>query len=315
MENRYNQPIMPVCIEEDEIDLKELFATIWRYKFFILIFTAVVGAITFIYVMAKPNEYKVFTKLAPMEHSKGINLGGLGALAGLAGISLPSQGNSGDLAPDVAYGLLIDDYEFMKQFIKKRGFDKLMYDEKLQKDYVFAFNNRYFYELIYSHKQNKKTDFYSDVYLPFKKRFEISTDKKTGLIEISYIHPSRKFAYKVLNAFLEDGTKYLVAKNLKDINSQITKYQKELANTNNLELKAELAKIISSLIKQKVFINTGKYYKVKVIIDPYIPDIKAKVKPKRGLILIVALITSLILSIFIVFLIEFIKSDKKDAND
>jgi uncharacterized protein involved in exopolysaccharide biosynthesis len=46
-----------------------------------------------------------------------------------------------------------------------------------------------------------------------------------------------------------------------------------------------------------------------VIVDPYVPDIKDKVGPKRSLIVVVAFITSFILAIFLVFLIEFIRGE------
>jgi hypothetical protein len=55
-----------------------------------------------------------------------------------------------------------------------------------------------------------------------------------------------------------------------------------LKKTNNIELKSKLAKLISSLIIQKVYINSCKYYKVKVITDPYIPKIKQN--QKEGLL-------------------------------
>ena len=300
----------PVYIEEDEIDLRELFVTIWKHKLFLIIFVFIVTSLSIIYALSKPNEYKVKTLLAPQEQQKSVSLGGLGALASMAGISI---GGSSGVTPDVAFQTLLDDYQFMKNFIIKNGYDKLILSGKLQKDYVFAFNYKGVYEMFHSDKKPQKIDFYSNIYKPFVKRFSITTDKKTGLITVSFIHPSRYFAYNVLNKFLEDATKYLVNKNLQDINAQIAKYQKELSRTNNLELKAELAKLVSSLIKQKVYINTSKYYKVKVITDPYIPDIKDKAKPKRALIVIVAFITSIILGIFIIFFIEFIRG--KDENN
>ncbi|MEO1923498.1 MAG: Wzz/FepE/Etk N-terminal domain-containing protein [Nautiliaceae bacterium] len=306
-QNYINQP---VCIEEDEIDLRELFATIWKHRFFVAAFVFVVTALTVVYVLSKPNEYKIYTKLAPQEQQKSISLGGLGALASMAGVNI---GGGSGITPDVAFQSLLDDYAFMKNFIQKRGYDKLLLSGKLEKDYVFAFGYRGIYELLHKKNEDKKEiDFYLNIYKPFVKRFSISTDKKTGIIEVSFIHPSRYFAYDVLNAFLEDATKFLIQKNLKDINSQIAKYESELAKTNNLELKAELAKLISSLIKQKVYINSSKYYKVKVVTDPYIPDVKDKAKPKRGLIVIVAFITSFILAVFLVFFIEFIKSSKEE---
>ncbi len=315
MENRnYQYGInQPICIEEDEIDLRELFATIWKHKIFLFVFVFIVTSLTIIYVLSVPNQYRVYTKLAPQEQSKSVSLGGLGALASMAGISV---GGSTGVTPDVAFKNLLQDYAFMKNFIKKHHYDKILTSGELEKDYVFAFNFKGLYEFFHSKsKENKKIDFYLNIYKPFVKNFSVDTDKKTGLITVSYISPSRKFAYDVLNNFLADATQYLVNRNLKDINGKIAKYEKELKKTNNLELKAELAKLISSLIKQKVYINASKYYKVKVIVDPYIPDVKDKAKPKRGLIVIVVFITSFILGIFLIFLIEFIKGTKDEKDN
>jgi len=310
MQQNINQP---VCIEEDEIDLRELFATIWKYKIFIAVFVFIVTSLTIVYVLSKPNEYKVYTVLAPQEQSKSINLGGLGALASMAGVNI---GGGSGVTPDVAFQELLNDYAFMKEFIIKRGLDKKLKSYELEKDYVFAFNYDGIYKFLKGDNKNKgdKTNIF-DIYKQIKNSFSISSDKKTGLITVSFIHPSRHFAYDILVAFLEDGTKFLVNKNLQDINAQIKKYQKELENTNNIELKSELAKLISSLIKQKVYINSSKYYKVKVVTDPYIPDVKDKAKPKRGLIVIVAFVTSLILAIFLVFFIEFIKNSKEEGEN
>jgi LPS O-antigen subunit length determinant protein (WzzB/FepE family) len=301
-----NQPI----VEEDEIDLRELFATIWKHKVFIAIFVFIATSLAIIYALSKPNEYKISTILAPQEASKSVSLGGLASLAGMAGINI---GGSSGVTPDVAFEELINNYTFMKEFIIKRKIDKKLLDSNLQKDYIFALNYDGVYKYLHSNKKSdKEINFYSNIYKPLVDNLNISTDKKTGLINVSFTHPNRKFAYYVLNSFLEDGTKFLINKNLQDINLQINKYQKELAKTNNIELKSELAKLVSSLIKQKVYINSSKYYKVKVVTDPYIPDVKDKAKPKRGLIIIVAFITSFILAIFLVFFIEFIKGTKEE---
>ena len=296
-------------IEEDEIDLRELFATIWRYKFFIVFFVFIVTSLSIVYVLSKPNVYKVQTILAPKEDSKTPNLGGLGALASMAGVSI---GGGSGVTPEIAFKELLNNYIFMKDFIQKRGFDKKLLSGELERDYVFAFNYDEIYKFLKAKEENKEKeiDFFVDIHKPFVENFSINSDKKTGLINISYSHPNRFFAYEVLVAFLEDGTKFLIDKNLQDINSQIKKYQEELKNTNNLELKAELAKLISNLIKQKVFINSSKYYKVKVVTDPYIPEVKDKAGPKRALIVVVSFVTSFILAIFLVFFIEFIRSSK-----
>ena len=313
MQNSINQP---VCIEEDEIDLRELFSTIWKHKIFIAIFVFIVTSLAIVYALSKPNEYKIYTLLAPQEQSKGMNLGGLGALASMAGVNIGGGGSG--VTPDQAFQTLLNDYPFMKNFITKNGIDKKLLDGDLEKDYIFAMNNDAVYKFFHNkdseENEDKKPISFFNIYKTLKGSFLISTDKKTGLITISFTSPSREFALKSLNQFLEDATKFLVDKNLKDLDSQIDKYQNELMKTDNLELKTELAKLISGLIKQKVYINTSKYYKVKVITDPYIPDVKDKAKPKRALIVIVAFITSFILAIFLVFFIEFVRGSKEESN-
>jgi len=306
--NNMNINQQPVCVEDDEIDLRELFATIWKHKIFIAVFVFIVTSLAIIDALDKPNEYKIDTILAPQEQSKTPNLGGLGALASMAGVNI---GGGSGITPDIAFQNVLNNYMFMKEFIKKRGIAKKLLSGELQKDYVFALNYDGVYKFFNGNKKDeqKKVDMFS-MYKQIKGSFSIKKDK-TGLITISFMSPSRKFAYYVLTSFLEDATKFLVNRNLQDINSQIDKYQKELQRTDNIELKSELAKLISNLIKQKVYINSSKYYKVKVITDPYIPDVKDKAKPKRGLIVIVAFITSFILAIFLVFFIEFIRGEKE----
>ena len=104
-----------VCIEEDEIDLRELFATILKHKVFIAIFVFIVTTLSIIYALSKPNEYKVYTLLAPQEQSKS-SLGGLGALASMAGVNI---GGGSGVTPDQAFQTLLDDYPFMKNFMQK----------------------------------------------------------------------------------------------------------------------------------------------------------------------------------------------------
>jgi uncharacterized protein involved in exopolysaccharide biosynthesis len=298
-----------VCIEEDEIDLRELFATIWKHKVFIAIFVFIVTTLSIIYALSKPNEYKVYTLLAPQEQSKGMNLGGLGALASMAGVNI---GGGSGVTPDQAFQTLLDDYPFMKNFMQKYKITQKLLSGELEKGYIFAMNNDSVYRFFHSKSDTdtKEISFFN-IYKGFVKSFSISTDKKTGLITISFTGPNREFNYFVLNKFLEEATKFLIERNLKDLDSQIDKYQTELIRTDNIELKRELAKLISNLIKQRVYINSSKYYKVKVITDPFIPDAKDKVKPKRALIVIVAFITSFILAIFLVFFIEFIRESKE----
>jgi len=93
--------------KEDEIDLRELFGTIWRHKWFIFWFTFVLTLIVVVIAYRMPKYYKTTTVIEVKAKSGskqgglslGSALGGAGALLGLAGLG----GNSGgDAALDAA---------------------------------------------------------------------------------------------------------------------------------------------------------------------------------------------------------------------
>lgn len=84
---------------DNEIDLRELFATIWRHRRFIILFTFFISLLVVVIVYRMPKYYKTTTviEVKPKSDSKqgGLSLGGLGsagALLGLAGLG--GAGNS-----------------------------------------------------------------------------------------------------------------------------------------------------------------------------------------------------------------------------
>jgi LPS O-antigen subunit length determinant protein (WzzB/FepE family) len=145
--NGQNYNNQPICIEEDGIDLRELFATIWKHKIFILFFVFIVTSLAIVFALSKPNEYKVSITLAPQEQSKGLNLGGLGALASMAGVNV---GGGSGITPDIAFQTVLGNYKFMTNFIQKHNIDKILLNNELEKDYIFAMNNNSVYKYFHN---------------------------------------------------------------------------------------------------------------------------------------------------------------------
>lgn len=83
---------------EDEIDLRELFATIWRYKRFIFLFTFLVTLVVVLIVYRMPKYYQTTTlievKPRPGDKVGSPSLGNLGTLAGLVGINVGTTNSS-----------------------------------------------------------------------------------------------------------------------------------------------------------------------------------------------------------------------------
>jgi uncharacterized protein involved in exopolysaccharide biosynthesis len=83
--------------QDDETDLRELFAVIWQGKWLIIAITAVFAIGSVIFAINQPNIYKSEALLAPADTEQ--SGGGLGALAGqfgglasMAGINLGGGG-------------------------------------------------------------------------------------------------------------------------------------------------------------------------------------------------------------------------------
>ena len=297
-------------IEEDEIDLRELFNTILKGKKIIFFITILVVSLSFIYVLKLPNIYKSEAILIPTESKSG-SLGGLGGLAAMAGISV---GGSGSMTPDVAFNSLLNNYEFMKKFIIKNKIVEHYNSIDLDKNYVFALGYRGIYDFFKDDKQKdiKKDDIDAEIFDTIKliqSNISISSDKKTALISVSYSDADRIYPPFIIEAFLKDASDYLVKNNLYIINTKLGYFKKELQEAESFELRQSISGIISSIIEKKIMTQSKTYYQCDILTKPSQSYIKAKTKPKRALILVVSFITSIILSIFLIFLLEFIKKE------
>jgi uncharacterized protein involved in exopolysaccharide biosynthesis len=303
------------CIEEDEIDLRELWQTILRGWKTIALITVVVVSMTLIYALKLPNVYKSEAILIPTEKSSG-GLGGLGGLAAMAGVSI---GGGGSMTPDVAFNTLLNDYDFMKNFVIKNKILEYYNDENIDKNYVFALGFRGIYDLFKSSPKEDEgeKDVEGDIYnivKQIKGNFSISSDKKTALITVSYSDNDRNFPPKMVNAFLRDASDYLVANNLRIIDNKLNYFSKEMQRADGFELRQSLSSMISNILQEKVMMKSKVYYQCDVLTTPTPSYIRDKTKPKRGLIMVVSFITSIILGIFLVFFLEFIKGSKEEEQ-
>ena len=88
-----NQPPEQTYRPDDEIDLRELFATLWRGKWIIVLITVIFAAVGVLYALSKPNIYQASILLAPSQDEGDPHISGqLGGLASLAGINIGGGG-------------------------------------------------------------------------------------------------------------------------------------------------------------------------------------------------------------------------------
>jgi len=296
--------------DEDEIDLKELFLTIWKHKIKIILFSFVITIFSILFAMSKPNSYISSTTLIPQGQAKQ-SLGGLGALAGIAGIDI---GGGSQIDIGTSLQTILNDFTFQDKIITKYNLiNKLKIDIN---HLVFPFNNDTFYNLLNKKDTStKKIDINElkyNAFIKIKSIIKITTDKKSGIIKISSEHPDRFLAKELVQIYLIELTSQLRTIEMSNVNKKLEYYNNELSRTQDINIKEQLSKIISGLVQKKVLSKANTFYNVTQFTLPQVAYIKDKSKPKRALIVIVSFITSIIMGIFLVFLLEFIRREKPE---
>ena len=121
------------------------------------------------------------------------------------------------------------------------------------------------------------------------------------MITLSAEYTDRFFAKELDDIYLEELISKIKLQDMKEIDKQIDYYKKELSTTYDISLKEQLSKSLSALMQKRVFSLANDYYFVSKLTDSRVAYIKEKSKPKRALVLVVSLVTSLILGIFMAF--------------
>jgi uncharacterized protein involved in exopolysaccharide biosynthesis len=309
----------PSIVQADEIDLRELAQTIGKYKFKLIGFTLVVTAMSMIWTLSKPNIYKSQAILVPQEQSKSVSLGGLSALAGMAGVDL---GGSSGMTPDQAYQFYLDDYVWMREFLIQTKLLDRINAVDADKNYHFALGINNVYQMMKSSPKKKligttpeeQEKILFETYQMFKTKLVISSDKKSSLITIACSDPDGKLARDIVTLFLERASTSLRESELSDMDKKIGFYTNELRLNDDVSLKTQLSSLMSALIQKRVLAQASDLYNVKLISKPSVAYVGDKEGPKRGLIVEVAFVTSLILGIFGIFFWEFIRTEKEDNS-
>jgi len=302
----------PEYFHEDEIDLRELWATVMRYKKHIIAFTAVVTFAALVYALSIPNSYKSYTLLSPQEQSGQSVGGGLAALAGMAGVSL----GGGTVDAGTSLQAILKDYSFNKTVIEKHGLMTKVSELSQRENMIFAFGFSGFYALLRGGEveyDSVDAQLY-DAYKQLKGILSLASDSKTGALTLSATTNDRSLAKELVDIYLIELTDYLKTREVEEISNKIKFYKQELAMTQDVELKMQIANLLSSLVQKRVLSNASQYYVINQLIPPTVAHIKDKVGPKRSLILVLSMILSLMIGVFGAFFKEFLAKNASSRN-
>ena len=305
------QPYYP----DDEIDLRELFTTLWRGKWIIILFILVFAAAGVIYALGKPNIYQSSALLAPAQDEGGAGgvSGQLGGLASLAGIRLGSGGsNQTVMAKEV-----LQSRAFLQDFIHRHNLAiPLMATTAWDMENEKWVINREVYSpqtnewLIDGEgKSRKPTDW--DMVKKLKAHVNVLENKDNGMITLSVKSQSPLAAKDWTEKLVQDINEYMREQDVEEAEARIGYLEEKLSETNIAGMQQVFYQLIESETRTVMLANAQNEYVFKTVDPAVVPQEKSE--PKRALIAIVATILGGMMGVFTVFVIAFIRSGKERA--
>lgn len=281
----------PSRIDEDEIDLRDIWRVLVKYKRMILSSIFIAALIATGISMTLPNIYRAEMLLAPVkdDNAKGggmsAALGGLGGFASLAGISLGGGGNTEE---NLA---VLKSREFLWKFVQENKLMPILFDEKWD-------DAQKKWKEIDPKKQPGQLD---AVRLINGGVLEVNSDKKTNLITISIDWKDPVLAAAWVDQLVTQLNQYLRAEAISRSENNLKYLNEELARTQIEEMRKALFDLIGQEQKKAMVAHAQREFAFRVLDPTVVPD--KKIKPKRAIIVLL----SAVLVGFIAMLIAFIK--------
>lgn len=302
---------------DDEIDLRQLFATLWTGKWLILAMTILFAAGGVAYALSKPNIYQSSVLLAPANEEGGI--GGissqLGGLASLAGINIGSEGsNQTAIAKEIIRSRafladFIDRHNLAVQLMAVRGWNMEKREWQYDREVYNPETEQWLPDK--GGESQKPTDW--DLVKAFKeKHLSVSENNETGLVTISVKSMSPVAAKQWAQWLVEDINEHMRREDVEEAEARINYLENKLADTNIAGMQQVFYQLIESETRTVMLANAQREYVFKTIDPPVAPQEKSE--PARALIAILAAFLGAMLGIFIVFIRAFFRTNQNDEQ-
>lgn len=303
--NYRDAQISPYQQTEDEIDLRELFAALWRGKWLVIATTVAFAISSVLFALSQPNIYKADTLLSSSETSSGglaKMAGELGGLAALAGVNLSGGASSeADLAVEVMKSrqfveMFIQKHDLLVPLMASKGWNlesnRLVLDEN-----VYDETNKVWLREPQGLRGSKPSA--QEAYEYFSKNvLSITKNKETGLYTLSVMHFSPNLAKQWVNWLVEDINKVMRDRAITETRQNLDYLRNQLEKTAVADMQSTFYRLIEEQTKSLMLAEVRKEFIFKVVDPAVVPEQKSK--PKRALICVLGTLLGAMLGIAIV---------------
>lgn len=309
MEEKYNN------IHVDEIDFQELFKVLFNGKSIIISVTSLMSIIGVLISLFLPNIYESKALLVPVNSSSSISgtLRNYSGLAGLAGISLPSdanQSNSVQAISKINSLSFFEDNIFPQIFLPNLMAVKSWNSERNLIEYddnIYIGSSKTW--IVSNSQSNKKQPSVQDGFEVFKKEhLMLNEDKKTGFVTLSIKHQSPYIAKQWVELIVKEINTFYRDKDKLESEKAVSYLNKQIALTNLSEIKVVISELLQEETQKLALIEANQSYVFDYIDPPSVME--KKIEPNRALICLLGFLVGLVISFLIVFAKHYHKEKK-----
>ena len=315
-------------LEEDEIDLKELFKTILDKKVFIVIFTLVITILAAIYAYNKTPIYEAKALVEIGEYKQNNPISGTGITKTsiddaailekkLTTLYVDMLKNIDDRTSEITSIALA---KGLKNFLEIKSEATSNEDAKNEILKVLTFVQVEHEKILDDAKKQRElelknidlqiSDIKSKSVALIDKKLEIGTKTLENLQEQLKLVDENLKKIDTLNPSLA-ALKLMEKKDITTAISELTVKNFELEEKKDELLTTSLYKLEENKKIVETILLPHNYKNTQIVGEIMTNDFPAK--PKKSLIVAVAFVTGFILSIFLVFVIQFIQGTKKES--
>lgn len=216
-----------------------------------------------------PRAYHAEVVVMPLDTRQmpeGISnlLGGLGAVASIAGLGAESQMRQEALE-------LLNSRGFAAHFITEHRLAGQLFPERLDSSQ-------------HSWKPGRAPTI-DDAVLRFQRRvFDVVEDHRTGIVRVSMTAANRYAVAQWANMFVADANKALRARVIDESQKNLEYLRRELERTREIGIQQAISKLSESQLNQIMLASVREDYAFKVLDPATVPDVDKPVRPNKPLI-------------------------------
>ncbi len=304
------------AIDDDEIDLRELFRALWAGKWVIGGTAFVATVIAVLVALMLPNIYRAEALLAPNDQERASGLSALadqyGGLASLAGINI-GGGSTNKTALSLQ---ILQSRKFIAEFIERRDilvpliaardWNSETGELTIDPDLYDTTAERWVRD---ARPPNTATPSSQEAYRVLSDILFVSEDKKTGFVTLAIEHYSPFIAKQWVDWLVEDINSTVLHQDVADAEQAIAYLNEQISATSLAGLQNVFFRLIEEQTKTVMLAKASPEFVLRTLDPAVAPELKAK--PKRSLIAILGLLFGGTVGLLIVFF----RTDSKVGRD